>query len=60
MTVERELAPGEWSVLALLAEEPGHGWALARQIIWAWVLTIPASAAIAALSYKILGALGAQ
>ena len=29
MTVERELAPGEWSVLALLAEEPGHGWALA-------------------------------
>ncbi len=34
-------------------------WALARQIIWAWVLTIPASAAIAALSYKILAALGA-
>ena len=32
MTVERELAPGEWSVLALLAEEPGHGWALARQM----------------------------
>jgi DNA-binding PadR family transcriptional regulator len=30
--VERELAPGEWSVLALLAEEPGHGWALARQM----------------------------
>jgi PadR family transcriptional regulator AphA len=29
---ERELAPGEWSVLALLAEEPGHGWALARQM----------------------------
>lgn len=28
----RELAPGEWSVLALLAEEPGHGWALARQM----------------------------
>jgi PiT family inorganic phosphate transporter len=35
-------------------------WALARRIIWAWVLTIPASAAIAALSYKILAALGAQ
>ena len=32
MAVERELAPGEWSVLALLAEEPGHGWALARQM----------------------------
>ena len=32
MTVERELAPGEWSVLALLAEQPGHGWALARQM----------------------------
>ena len=32
MTVERGLAPGEWSVLALLAEEPGHGWALARQM----------------------------
>jgi len=32
VTVERELAPGEWSVLALLAEEPGHGWALARQM----------------------------
>ncbi len=30
--IERELAPGEWSVLALLAEEPGHGWALARQM----------------------------
>ena len=32
MTVERDLAPGEWSVLALLAEQPGHGWALARQM----------------------------
>jgi DNA-binding PadR family transcriptional regulator len=30
--LERELAPGEWSVLALLAEEPGHGWALTRQM----------------------------
>jgi len=30
--VERDLAPGEWSVLALLAEAPGHGWALARQM----------------------------
>jgi DNA-binding PadR family transcriptional regulator len=32
VTVERELAPGEWSVLALLAEVPAHGWALARQM----------------------------
>jgi PadR family transcriptional regulator AphA len=32
VTVERELAPGEWSILALLAEQPGHGWALARQM----------------------------
>jgi DNA-binding PadR family transcriptional regulator len=30
--VERDLAPGEWSVLALLAEQPSHGWALARQM----------------------------
>jgi PadR family transcriptional regulator AphA len=32
VAVERALAPGEWSVLALLAEEPGHGWARARQL----------------------------
>jgi DNA-binding PadR family transcriptional regulator len=32
VSVERDLAPGEWSVLALLAEQPGHGWALARQM----------------------------
>jgi PadR family transcriptional regulator AphA len=32
VAVERDLAPGEWSVLALLAEHPGHGWALARQM----------------------------
>ena len=32
VSVERDLAPGEWSVLALLAEEPSHGWALARQM----------------------------
>ncbi len=32
MAVERELAPGEWSVLALLAEEPGHGWAIAKEM----------------------------
>jgi len=26
----RELAPGEWSVLALLSDVPAHGWALAE------------------------------
>jgi PadR family transcriptional regulator AphA len=28
----RELAPGEWAVLALLSERPTHGWALAAQL----------------------------
>jgi DNA-binding PadR family transcriptional regulator len=32
VAVDRDLAPGEWSVLALLAEEPGHGWALAKEM----------------------------
>src|SRR3954452_16159846 len=32
MADERELAPGEWSVLALLAEQPAHGWALATAL----------------------------
>jgi PadR family transcriptional regulator AphA len=32
MAAERELAPGEWSVLALLAEQPAHGWALATAL----------------------------
>jgi PadR family transcriptional regulator AphA len=32
MAVERDLAPGEWSVLALLAEQPAHGWALATAL----------------------------
>src|SRR3954447_20076280 len=32
MADERELAPGEWSVLALLAEQPAHGWALASAL----------------------------
>lgn len=31
-------------------------WGIAGRIVWAWVLTIPASAAIAALSYYILRA----
>ena len=29
---ERDLAPGEWAVLALLAERPAHGWALASEL----------------------------
>jgi DNA-binding PadR family transcriptional regulator len=32
VAVARELAPGEWSVLALLAEEQGHGWAIAKEM----------------------------
>ena len=28
-------------------------WGVARQIVWAWVLTIPASAAIAAVTYHL-------
>ena len=32
MIVQRELAPGEWSVLALLADAPSHGWALAKEL----------------------------
>jgi PiT family inorganic phosphate transporter len=35
-------------------------WALARQIVWAWVLTIPASALIAALTYRLLIVFGAR
>jgi PiT family inorganic phosphate transporter len=29
-------------------------WGVARQIVWAWVLTIPASAAIGAISYYLI------
>jgi PiT family inorganic phosphate transporter len=32
-------------------------WSLARRIVWAWVITIPAAATIAMISYKILAAL---
>ena len=32
MVSDRNLAPGEWAVLALLCERPAHGWALARQL----------------------------
>ena len=31
-------------------------WGVAGQIVWAWILTIPASAAIAAISYLVLHA----
>ena len=33
-------------------------WGLARQIVWAWVLTIPAAGVIAALSYGALTLFG--
>jgi PiT family inorganic phosphate transporter len=29
-------------------------WGVARRIVWAWVLTIPASAAVAALVYWVM------
>lgn len=32
-------------------------WGLAGRIVWAWVITIPVSAALAAISFKILSAL---
>jgi PiT family inorganic phosphate transporter len=32
-------------------------WGLASRIVWAWVITIPASAGMAALSYWLLAAL---
>ena len=32
-------------------------WALAETIVWAWVLTIPAAAAIAGLSFVVIRAL---
>jgi PiT family inorganic phosphate transporter len=33
-------------------------WGVARQIVWAWVFTIPAAAAIAALTYRTLTLFG--
>ena len=35
-------------------------WGIAGRIVWAWILTIPASAAIAALVYFVVGAVGAR
>ena len=32
-------------------------WGIAGRIVWAWILTIPAAATIAALSYWLLAAL---
>lgn len=32
VSAERDLAPGEWAVLALLCEQPAHGWALATTL----------------------------
>ena len=32
-------------------------WGVARQIVWAWVLTIPASALIGAITYEIFSIL---
>ena len=29
-------------------------WGVAQRIVWAWIFTIPASAAIAALTYRLL------
>jgi PiT family inorganic phosphate transporter len=31
-------------------------WGLASRIVWAWVITIPAAAAMAAISYQLLAA----
>jgi len=33
-------------------------WGIARRIVWAWIITIPASAAVAAVSYWIMSAFG--
>ena len=33
-------------------------WGVAGRIVWAWVLTIPASAAVAAFTYKVVSLLG--
>ena len=35
-------------------------WGVARQIVWAWVLTIPAAAAVGAVTYEVLALVGAN
>jgi len=32
-------------------------WNVARRVVWAWVLTIPGSALVSAVTYKIVAAL---
>ena len=32
MTKDRELSPSDWTVLALVAEKPTHGWAISTQL----------------------------
>jgi PiT family inorganic phosphate transporter len=35
-------------------------WGIATRIVWAWLMTIPAAAALSAVTYWALAALGAQ
>jgi PiT family inorganic phosphate transporter len=35
-------------------------WGVATRIVWAWLLTIPAAAAISALTYWVVAGLGAE
>ena len=35
-------------------------WGIAGRIVWAWVLTIPASAAVASLTYWLLALAGVK
>jgi PiT family inorganic phosphate transporter len=35
-------------------------WGVARRIVWAWVLTIPAAASVGAATYLILALFGAH
>jgi PiT family inorganic phosphate transporter len=35
-------------------------WGVARRIVWAWVLTIPAAALVGAVTYRVLALLGAS
>jgi PiT family inorganic phosphate transporter len=35
-------------------------WGVAGRIVWAWILTIPASAAVAALTYRVLAFIGTR
>jgi PiT family inorganic phosphate transporter len=35
-------------------------WGIARRIVWAWIITIPASATMAAISYFLLSRFSLQ